>query len=70
MATVVADLRLIHNGAVAAENAGIEISFVPAEAGAYRLEAWLSVDSEQRPWIYANPIYLQEPKNPGSAEQH
>lgn len=61
---VVADLRLIHNGAIVAEQTGTEINFVPTEAGAYRLEAWLAIDDEQRPWIYANPIYLQDPKTP------
>jgi len=61
---VVADLRLIHNGAIVAEQTGTEIDFVPNEAGAYRLEAWLAIDSEQRPWIYSNPIYLQKPKTP------
>ena len=61
---VAADLRLIHNGAIVAETTGTEMNFVPTEAGAYRLEAWLAIDDEQRPWIYANPIYLQDPKTP------
>jgi hypothetical protein len=29
------------------------------EPGAYRLEAWLTLDGEQRPWIYSNPIYVK-----------
>jgi hypothetical protein len=36
---VVADLRLIHNGAIVAEQTGTEINFVPTKAGADRLEA-------------------------------
>lgn len=60
---VVADLRLIHNGAIVAESTGTEINFVPAGSGAYRLEAWLTVDDELRPWIYANAIYLQTPNH-------
>jgi hypothetical protein len=29
------------------------------EPGAYRLEAFLKLDDEYRPWLYANPIYVQ-----------
>jgi hypothetical protein len=29
------------------------------EVGAYRLEAWLKLDGELRPWIFANPIYVR-----------
>src|SRR6185295_18685519 len=31
------------------------------ETGAYRLEAWLKVDGEERPWIYSNPVYVRLP---------
>ena len=27
--------------------------------GVYRLEAWVVLDGEKRPWIYANPIYVR-----------
>jgi hypothetical protein len=27
--------------------------------GVYRLEAWLELDGEHRPWIYSNPIYVR-----------
>ena len=27
--------------------------------GAYRLEAWLKLDGELRPWIFSNPIYVR-----------
>ena len=30
------------------------------EPGVYRLEAWLDVGGEQRPWIYANPVYVRD----------
>jgi hypothetical protein len=29
------------------------------EKGVYRVEAWLEVDGEQRPWVYSNPIYVR-----------
>ncbi|MGI8742771.1 MAG: alpha/beta fold hydrolase [Bryobacteraceae bacterium] len=62
---IAANLKVIHNGAVVSEPAGSQISFTPTEPGAYRLEAWLSVDGEERPWIYANPIYLDKVETAG-----
>jgi acetyl esterase/lipase len=56
---VAADLRIIHNGATVAQKNGTEIDFTPTDGGAYRVEAWLTIDGEQRPWIYSNPIYLE-----------
>jgi acetyl esterase/lipase len=53
-----ARLKLIHDGQVVAEaDTARKFSYVPTEPGAYRLEAWLSVDGEDRPWIFSNPIY-------------
>jgi hypothetical protein len=28
------------------------------EAGVYRIEVWLEVGGEMRPWIYSNPIRI------------
>jgi acetyl esterase/lipase len=56
-----AKLKLIHNGEVVAETTGTNVTFAPREPGAYRLEAWLNVDGEDRPWIYSNPVYLKAP---------
>lgn len=55
-----ADIRLIHKGRIVARKQGADFEFAPGEAGPYRLEAWLRVDGEDRPWIYSNPIYLRE----------
>jgi acetyl esterase/lipase len=57
-----ADIRLLHKGQIVARKNGADFEFAPSEAGPYRLEAWLSVDGEERPWIYSNPIYLREPR--------
>jgi acetyl esterase/lipase len=54
-----AHLRLIHNGAVVAEARDSKISYAAREAGAYRLEAWLTAGGEERPWIFSNPIYVR-----------
>jgi len=29
------------------------------EPGAYRLEAWLKLDGEWRPWVFGNPVYVR-----------
>jgi len=55
-----ARLKLIHNGQVIAQTNGTNLTFKATEPGAYRLEAWLQVAGEERPWIYANPVYLKE----------
>ena len=56
---VPADLKILHKGEVVAEATDSQISFTPAEPGVYRLEAWLSIDGEMRPWIYSNPLFLE-----------
>ena len=58
---VAAKLKLIHNGAVVKEAVGTNLTFEAKAAGAYRLEAWLNIAGEDRPWIYANPIYAKSP---------
>ncbi len=54
-----ARLKLIHNGKIVEETQGTNLVFSPTEPGPYRLEAWLRVDGEDRPWIYSNPVYLR-----------
>jgi len=53
-----AKIKLIHNGVVVHQSSGDSITYLPRDPGAYRLEAWLEVDGEERPWIYANPILV------------
>ncbi len=53
-------LKLIAAGKVVAE--GKDVSDWTAEIpgpGAYRVEASVILDGEERPWIYANPIYVR-----------
>lgn len=57
---VPAHLKLIYKGAVVAETNGTNLTFRAKKAGAYRLEAWLNVAGEPRPWIYSNPVHLEE----------
>ncbi len=57
---VAAKVKLIHDGKVIAEATTARFDYSPKEPGAYRLEAWLTIDGEDRPWIFANPIYVSK----------
>jgi len=52
-------MRLLRDGARVAEASGARAEFPVAGPGVYRLEAWLTLDAEARPWIFSNPIYLR-----------
>ena len=58
---VAAHWKLIHNGKQIADGHGDRVAHDVKQIGAYRLEAWLEVDGEERPWIYANPVFLRAP---------
>jgi acetyl esterase/lipase len=57
---VPAHQKLIYKGVVIAETNGTNLTLKVKKPGAYRLEAWLDVAGEERPWIYSNPVYLEE----------
>lgn len=53
-------VRLLRHGVEVAKSEGkADFDFPIKEPGAYRLEAWLKLDGEYRPWIYSNPIYVK-----------
>ena len=56
---VACTLKLLRNGELMQTAHSDKLEFAPTTAGVYRLEAWLELDGEQRPWIYANPIYVR-----------
>jgi len=56
---VACKIRLIHDGRVLKEAESAEFRYVPEAPGVYRIEAWLTIDGEERPWILSNPIYLR-----------
>jgi hypothetical protein len=57
---VPAYVRLLQGGKeVARSECTAEFEFAVKEAGVYRLEAFLQLDDEYRPWLYANPIYVK-----------
>lgn len=56
---VSARLKLFQDGKKIHEQVGTNLLFTVRTPGAYRLEAWLPVDGEERPWIISNPVYLR-----------
>jgi acetyl esterase/lipase len=60
---VPAELKLLRNGTMVAESSGTAFEYPVQQEGAYRLEAWLKVDGESRPWIYSNPLYVKKAPN-------
>lgn len=52
-------MKLILNGEVVQTANTSRLDFDVNKRGVYRVEAWLEVDGEQRPWIYSNPIYVR-----------
>ena len=57
---VPAYVRLLRHGVEVARSEGeAEFEFTVRETGVYRLEAFLKLDGEHRPWLYANPIYVR-----------
>jgi len=52
-------MKLIRNGEVIQTTNSTRIDSDVKAPGVYRIEAWLEVDGEQRPWIYSNPIYVR-----------
>ena len=56
---VACHIRLLRNGKVIANLESDRLEQAVAGSGVYRVEGWLKLDDEERPWIYSNPIYLR-----------
>ncbi len=52
-------MRLLRNGRTIEDRVGDRLDVEVKEPGVYRVEGWLTLDGEERPWIYANPIYVR-----------
>ncbi len=52
-------IRLLRGGRLVAESTSGRMERPVEEPGVYRVEGWLTVDGEERPWIYSNPIYVR-----------
>jgi hypothetical protein len=51
--------KVIRDGKLALEQTGPAIDFAVESPGVYRVEVWLNVAGEDRPWILTNPIYVR-----------
>ena len=52
-------IRVILDGELLNETKGDSLRISVRRPGVYRMEALLTIDGEQRPWIYSNPIYVR-----------
>jgi hypothetical protein len=50
-------LRLLKGGQEVRRVEGTELTYEVQEPGVYRVEAWVRLGDELRPWVYTNPIY-------------
>lgn len=56
--------RLMEGGRPVTETTGDRLDVAIDKPGVYRVEAWLTVDGEDRGWVYANPIYVRPAAKP------
>jgi hypothetical protein len=52
-------IKVMLDGQLLSETRGDSLRLIARRPGVYRMEAFLTIDGEQRPWIYSNPIYVQ-----------
>jgi hypothetical protein len=52
-------IRLLRDGRTIEDRVGERLDVAVKMPGVYRVEGWLTLDGEERPWIYANPIYVR-----------
>jgi acetyl esterase/lipase len=57
---IAAKTRVLRNGEEVAAAWGRWLDYRVTEPGAYRLEASLLIDGEERPWIFTNPLYVSK----------
>jgi len=60
---VSANIRLLRDNMVVAEAKDWKLDYIARDPGAYRIEALLTIDGEERPWIFTNPITVGPPSN-------
>ncbi len=55
-------IRLVRNGKVIEDQKSDTLDVVAQGPGVYRVEGWVTLDEEERPWIYSNPICVRAAK--------
>jgi hypothetical protein len=53
-----AHFKLVRDGEIVLEQTGPAVELQVEKPGIYRVEAWLNLAGEARPWILTNPIYV------------
>lgn len=59
-APLVGRFKMIRDGEVVLETTAPAIDWLVDRPGVYRVEVWLQVADEERPWILTNPLYVRE----------
>lgn len=54
--------KLMRDGKVVLNQSGSALEYSVDRSGVYRVEVWLNLAGENRPWILTNPIYVREKK--------
>ncbi|MCI0333148.1 MAG: PHP domain-containing protein [Planctomycetes bacterium] len=54
--------KLVRDGEVILDQSGPALDFPVDKPGVYRVEVWLNLAGEDRPWILTNPIYVRAKK--------
>jgi hypothetical protein len=54
-----ARFKLVRDGEVVLDQRGPSLDFAVDKPGVYRVEAWLTLAGEDRPWVLTNPIYVR-----------
>lgn len=52
--------RVVRDGEVILDKSAAAIDFLVDRPGVYRVEVWLNLAGEDRPWILTNPFYVRE----------
>lgn len=53
-------IRVIRHGEVVAQvDSATNLTYIPTQPGAYRVECYIEYEKHERGWIYSNPIYLR-----------
>ena len=52
--------KLIRDGNMVLNQVGSALQYAVDRPGVYRVEVWLTLPGEDRPWILTNPIYVRE----------
>jgi len=52
-------IRLLSGGRLIAELSGNRLEHDIKAPGVYRIEGWLEIGGEERPWLYSNQIYVR-----------